>query len=194
MSNRDEERVAKAPIRDDELLATLEAAEDEHGSLADALRAMIREYGDDGDRATNDDVPQKALEAYRELVGMVGREAEVDESSALSLIAQRLRIDTTAVKGSVIQPLREAGYVSVRISTIVVHQRPGEHYDEYSGHHDIVAFDDDTTTSCVTKYACRRCGTKNRKKGKLRVKPCEVVETTAAANDAEDTREVPADD
>jgi len=185
-------RVAKAPIEDDDLLATLEEAEEEHGSLAEAIRAMVREYGDDGDRAGNHDVPAKALDAYRELVGMVGREAEIDESSALSLIAQRLRVDTTAVKGSVIAPLQNAGYVSVRGSTIVVHQEPGEHYDDDAGHHDVEEVSTRMTKS-ITHYRCRRCGGVFESKQLLSDRPCEVVDSPADAA-ADDTREVPADD
>jgi len=184
-------RVAKAPIRDDDLLATLEEAEEEHGSLAEAIRTMVREYGDDGDRAGNDDVPAKALDAYRELVGMVGREAEIDESSALSLIAQRLRVDTTAVKGSVIAPLQNAGYVSVRGSTIVVHQEPDAHYDDDAGHHDVEEVSTRMTKS-ITHYRCRRCGGVFRSKQLLSDRPCEVVESAADA--AAGAQEVPADD
>jgi len=63
-------RVARATVRDERILRALEEAEDEHGSLADAVRhAITVTYGEDTNDADIDDtgLPVKAREARERL-------------------------------------------------------------------------------------------------------------------------------
>jgi len=70
-----ESRVAKATIRDDARLEALAEAEEEHGSLADAIRFAVSEAYVDGDDVgeTEDSVISlKAREGHRKLVEWTG--------------------------------------------------------------------------------------------------------------------------
>jgi len=102
-------RVAKAEISDEDRLAALEAAEEEHGSMAEALRhAVDTTYaGDDGDEEPADavDVPVKAREGYHKLVewAEVGGRLELD--TATSILANHLNIPKEGVEGRIIKPL-----------------------------------------------------------------------------------------
>ncbi|WP_253737979.1 hypothetical protein [Halohasta salina] len=164
-------------VTDPEIVAALDDAD----SQSDAIRTALRQtYGGEGSRKDDVDVPAKALDAYDELVEFVGIEAEIDEQSALSLIAQDLQIKKEAAKKVAIAPLESAGYVTVRGSKVVVHQEPGEHYDRSTGHHDIVDFKDGLTVG--TKFGCRRCGRVARHKQHIKTRPCKVVGVDASAD------------
>ena len=104
-------RVAKAEISDKERLAALEEAEEEHGSMAEALRhAVDTTYGaDDGDaepdRVDGGDLPVKAREGYHKLVewAEVGGRLELD--TAKSILANHLNIPKESVESRIIKPL-----------------------------------------------------------------------------------------
>ena len=104
-------RVAKAEISEKERLAALEEAEEEHGSMAEALRhAVDTTYGaDDGDaepdRVDGGDLPVKAREGYHKLVewAEVGGRLELD--TAKSILANHLNIPKEGVESRIIKPL-----------------------------------------------------------------------------------------
>lgn len=121
------QRVAKAPIEDDDLLATLEAAEDEHGSMAEALRAIIRDYGtdDDSTSGTEADLSHTAQQAHKYLQEECVEGNQIGLDVAESVLAQRLGIDSEAVRARAIRPLEAADLVTVNPGlysvTIIVH-------------------------------------------------------------------------
>ncbi|EMA64653.1 hypothetical protein [Halorubrum lipolyticum] len=105
-------RVAKAEISDAELLAALEEAEEEYGSMAEALRNAVKTAyaGDDddvdGERLNDEnDLPVKAREGYHKLVewAEVGGRLELD--TATSILANHLNIPKKGVEGRIIKPL-----------------------------------------------------------------------------------------
>ena len=106
----DEERVAKAPIRDEKRLEALEAAEREHGSMAAALRHALDRLADASEtEAETDpaavDVPAKALEGYWELVEWEEVGGRIEISTAESVLANALNIPKQGVRSRVIKPL-----------------------------------------------------------------------------------------
>ena len=106
----EEERVAKAPIRDEKRLEALEAAEREHGSMADALRHALDRLADASEtEAETDpsevDVPAKALEGYWELVDWTDVGGRIDIETAESVLANALNIPKAGVRKRVIKPL-----------------------------------------------------------------------------------------
>jgi len=106
----DEERVAKAPIRDEKRLEALEAAEREHGSMAAALRHALDRLADASEtKAKTDpaavDVPAKALEGYWELVEWEEVGGRIEISTAESVLANALNIPKQGVRSRVIKPL-----------------------------------------------------------------------------------------
>ena len=110
-------RVAKATIRDAELLEALEEAEDEHGSLAAALRhAVATTYAsvDDVEGGGNDTgLPVKALEGYRKLVEWTGVGGRLELETAESILANHLNIQKEAVRKVVIHPLKAEGVIAL---------------------------------------------------------------------------------
>ncbi|OYR88663.1 hypothetical protein DJ71_04890 [Halorubrum sp. E3] len=104
-------RVAKAEISDEELLAALEEAEEEHGSMAEALRhAVDTTYGTDEESSeaeseADTELPVKAREGYHKLVEWteVGGRLELD--TAKSILASHLNIPKEGVEGRIIKPL-----------------------------------------------------------------------------------------
>ena len=108
MSDR-EGRIAKAMIRDEDLLDGLEEAEKEHGSMAEALRnAVSSTYAgdDESDDGKDDvDVPEKALTGYQELVEWAGVGERLAVETAMSILANKLNIPKRGVKLRVIMPL-----------------------------------------------------------------------------------------
>ena len=113
-----ESRVAKATIRDGELLKALEEAEEEHGSLADALRhAVATTYAAVDDVVASDEtgLPVKAKEGHRKLVEWTGIGGRIELKTAESILANHLNIRKEAVRKVVIRPLK-------REDVIVLHQ------------------------------------------------------------------------
>ncbi|MFA9517982.1 hypothetical protein ACERIT_12320 [Halopenitus sp. H-Gu1] len=114
-------RVAKATIEDPEILEALEEAEEEHGSMAAALRhAVATTYAtdatDDTDaRDTKHDLPVKAVEGYRKLVEWTGVGGRIELETAESILANHLNVQKAAVRKIVIQPLK-------REDVVVLHQ------------------------------------------------------------------------
>lgn len=156
-------------VDDPEIVAALNDAENKSEATRQALRET---YGGNAER-NDDDLTTSARDAYQRLVELVGREAEIDEASALSLVAQELQVEKQAVKGSVMKELRSAGYLTVRGSTVVVHQEPGAHYDDADGHHDIVSFE--SSIAPTTRYGCLRCEREAGRKKHIKTRPCEIV-------------------
>ncbi|TKX85107.1 hypothetical protein EXE43_15370 [Halorubrum sp. SS5] len=106
----DEERVAKAPIRDEKRLKALQEAEQEHGSMADAVRYALDRLADAREtEAETDpdavDVPTKALEGYWELVDWTDVGGRIELGTAKSVLANKLNIPKAGVLSRVIKPL-----------------------------------------------------------------------------------------
>ena len=106
----EEERVAKAPIRDEKRLQALQEAEQEHGSMADAVRYALDRLVDASEtEAETDpdavDVPTKALEGYWELVDWTEVGGRIELGTAKSVLANKLNIPKTGVLSRVIKPL-----------------------------------------------------------------------------------------
>ena len=106
----DEERVAKAPIRDEKRLKALQEAEQEHGSMADAVRYALDRLADASEtEAETDpkvvDVPTKALEGYWELVDWTDVGGRIELGTAESVLANKLNIPKAGVLSRVIKPL-----------------------------------------------------------------------------------------
>ena len=112
-----ESRVAKATIEDESLLAALEEAEEEFGSMAEALRhAVSTAYVDEDDAkaaAARDDVPAKARDAHRKLVEWAGVGGRLELDTAESVLANHLNIQKEAVRKTVIYPLKGADAVRI---------------------------------------------------------------------------------
>ena len=131
----DEERVAKAPIRDEKRLEVLEAAEREHGSMAAALRHALDRLADASETEvatdpTEVDVPAKALEGYWELVDWEDVGGRIEIGTAESVLANALNIPKAGVRKRVIKPLvnenllwKDLGYEGV---WLVIGRRDGE--------------------------------------------------------------------
>lgn len=103
-------RVAKAPIRDEKRLEALEAAEEEHGSMADAVRHALDRLVDAGETEAETepgevDVPAKALEGYWELVEWTDVGGRIEIGTAESVLANALNIPKAGVRSRVIKPL-----------------------------------------------------------------------------------------
>jgi hypothetical protein len=104
-----ESRVAKATIRDDARLEALAEAEEEHGSLADAIRFAVSEAYVDGDDVgeTEDSVISlKAREGHRKLVEWTGIGGRIELETAESVLANHLNIKTDAIRKMVVKPLK----------------------------------------------------------------------------------------
>ena len=106
----EEERVAKAPIRDEKRLKALQEAEQEHGSMADAVRYALDRLADASEtEAETDpdavDVPTKALEGYWELVDWTDVGGRIELGTAESVLANKLNIPKAGVLSRVIKPL-----------------------------------------------------------------------------------------
>jgi hypothetical protein len=106
----EEERVAKAPIRDEKRLEVLQEAEQEHGSMADAVRYALDRLADASEtEAETDpdavDVPRKALEGYWELVEWTDVGGRIELGTAESVLANKLNIPKAGVLSRVIKPL-----------------------------------------------------------------------------------------
>ncbi|MFC5277867.1 hypothetical protein ACFPM1_03665 [Halorubrum rubrum] len=112
-----ESRVAKATIRDTDLLASLEEAEEEHGSLADAVRhAVATTYAGDDDTDTGREesgLPVKAKEGHRKLVEWTGHGGRIELGTAESILANHLNIQKDAVRKVVIQPLKREDVIAL---------------------------------------------------------------------------------
>ena len=103
-------RVAKAPISDERRLEVLEAAEKEHGSMADAVRHALDRLADASETEaetdpTEVDVPAKALEGYWELVEWTEVGGRIEIGTAESVLANELNIPKAGVQSRVIKPL-----------------------------------------------------------------------------------------
>ena len=106
----DDGRVAKAPISDERRLEVLEAAEEEHGSMADAVRHALDRLADASETEEETDprevdVPAKALEGYWELVEWTEVGGRIEIGTAESVLANALNIPKTGVRSRVIKPL-----------------------------------------------------------------------------------------
>ena len=109
-------RVAKASIEDDDLLDALEAAEDEHGSMAEALRHALRTtYAADteaGDGVSTG-LPKAAREGYAALREHANPGERLALDAAEGIIAQRIQLRKATVRSSVIRKLHAAGWIDV---------------------------------------------------------------------------------
>ncbi len=106
----DDGRVAKAPISDERGLEVLEGAEEEHGSMADAVRHALDRLADASEtEAETDprevDVPAKALEGYWELVEWAEVGGRIEIGTAESVLANALNIPKPGVRSRVIKPV-----------------------------------------------------------------------------------------
>ena len=106
----DDGRVAKAPISDEKRLKVLEAAEEEHGSMADAVRHALDRLADASETEAETvpdevDVPAKALEGYWELVEWTEVGGRIEIGTAESVLANALNIPKPGVRSRVIKPL-----------------------------------------------------------------------------------------
>ncbi|QHS17226.1 hypothetical protein GWK26_08765 [haloarchaeon 3A1-DGR] len=109
-------RVAKATIEDPEVLSALEEAEEEHGSLADAVRhAVATTYAttDDGSWSAEHDLPVKAVEGYRKLTEWKEVGGRIELKTAESILANHLNVRKEAIRSTVIRPLREANAIAL---------------------------------------------------------------------------------
>ncbi|WP_256289914.1 hypothetical protein [Halobellus inordinatus] len=109
-------RVAKASIEDDDLLEALEAAEDEHGSMAEALRHALRTtYAgeDDADDDVSTGLPKAAREGYEALREHVNPGERLALDAAEGIIAQRVQLRKPTVRDTVIRKLHAAGWIDV---------------------------------------------------------------------------------
>ncbi|ELZ41883.1 hypothetical protein [Halorubrum tebenquichense] len=110
-------RVAKAKIRDQALLEALEDAEEEHGSLAEALRhAVSTTYVDtesDETATPSDEIPAKARDAHRKLVEWAGIGGRLELDTAESVLANHLNIQKEAVRKVTLQPLKANNAVAL---------------------------------------------------------------------------------
>ncbi|WP_280585097.1 hypothetical protein [Halorubrum sp. Boch-26] len=109
-----ESRVAKATIRDEARLDALAEAEEEHGSLADAIRFAVSEAYVDGDDASETDdgeIPLKAREGHRKLVEWTGIGGRIELETAESVLANHLNIKTDAIRRIVVKPLKAADVI-----------------------------------------------------------------------------------
>ena len=110
-------RTAKADIDDPELLSALEEAEQEHGSMAEALRHAVRttyaasEDGTDPTVAT--DLPTDLRDGYAALRDRYGTGSRIGLESAKSVIAQATKTPSEDTIRTVIEPLRQRGYLGV---------------------------------------------------------------------------------
>ena len=106
----DDGRVAKAPISDEKRLEVLEAAEEEHGSMAAAIRHALDRLADASETEaetdpTEVDVPAKALKGYWELVEWTDIGGRIEIGTAKSVLADKLNIPKEGVLSRVIKPL-----------------------------------------------------------------------------------------
>ena len=110
-------RVAKAKIEDETLLSALDDAEEEYGSMAEALRhAVSTAYVEERDAkaaADRDGVPAKARDAHRKLVEWAGIGGRLELDTAESVLANHLNIQKQAVRKTVIYPLKAADAVHI---------------------------------------------------------------------------------
>jgi hypothetical protein len=109
-----ESRVAKATIRDNERLEALAEAEEEHGSLADAIRFAVSEAyvdGNDTSERADAEIPLKAREGHRKLVEWTGIGGRIELETAESVLANHLNIKTDAIRRIVVKPLKAAGVI-----------------------------------------------------------------------------------
>ncbi|EMA68855.1 hypothetical protein C461_04472 [Halorubrum aidingense JCM 13560] len=107
-------RVAKATIRDDARLKALAEAEEEHGSLADAIRFAVSEAyvnGDDASESADGEIPLKAREGHRKLVEWTGIGGRIELETAESVLANHLNIQTGAIRRMVVKPLKAADVI-----------------------------------------------------------------------------------
>ena len=106
----DEERVAKATIRDERRLKALEAAEGEHTTMADVVRHALDRLADANEIEADTspdavDVSTQALRGYWELVEWAEVGGRIDIGTAKSVLANKLNIPKSGVLSQVIKPL-----------------------------------------------------------------------------------------
>ncbi|QKY18322.1 hypothetical protein [Halorubrum sp. CBA1229] len=112
-----EQRVAKATFYDAELLAALEEAEEQHGSMADALRYAVAKTYVDGSEEDGDEpdtgLPVKAHEGHRKLMEWAGYRGRLELGTAESVLANHLNVQKEAVRKTVIEPLRKEDAIRI---------------------------------------------------------------------------------
>src|SRR6056297_397539 len=102
------DRVAKATISDAELLEALEAAEDEHGSMANAVRHAIEStYGDDEGELT------RLMRAHMELIDTFGAGSRIGLETAESTLAQSMQIPKDEVRSTLLTPMTAEGWIAI---------------------------------------------------------------------------------
>jgi hypothetical protein len=120
-------RVAKASIDDEELLAALDEAEEQHGSMAEALRHALRTTYADDTAAGNDvdtGLPKAAREGYAALREHANPCERLALDAAEGIVAQRVQLRKATVRSTVIRKLHAAGWIDIeqgihRVSIIV---------------------------------------------------------------------------
>jgi hypothetical protein len=123
-------RTAKANIDDPELLAALEEAEEDHGSMAEALRYALRAtYGgdDETDPTIKADLPTDLRDGYAALRDRYGTGSRIGLQSAKSVVAQATKTPAEDTKRTIIEPLRQRGYLGVHTGikqvTVIIPER-----------------------------------------------------------------------
>ncbi|RLM53705.1 hypothetical protein DVK02_12730 [Halobellus sp. Atlit-31R] len=117
----------RSRINDDDRLEALEAAADEHGSTAEAIRHAIDVAYCDADNNTEPsaeaDLPRDLRDAYAALCDRYGTDSRIGLESAMSVVAQATKTPKDDTKRTVLEPLRQRGYIGVhpgRTSVTVV--------------------------------------------------------------------------
>jgi hypothetical protein len=149
-------RTAKADIDDPELLAALEKAEEEHGSMAEALRHAVRTTyveTEEGYPAVPADIPRDLRAGYAALIDRYGTGSRVAIESAKSVIAQATKTPAEETKRTVIEPLRQRGYLGIHTGIkqvgVFIPERPatdGGHSPDDCDANEADVGDDDAVT------------------------------------------------
>jgi hypothetical protein len=127
-------RRVRARINDEDRLDAIEAAAEEHGSLADAMRHAIDvaycDTGTDDDDVGSTiapDLSNDLRDGYTALVDRYGTDSRIALDTAKSVIAQATQTPAESTENSVIEPLRQRGYLGVnpgrRRVTVIIPER-----------------------------------------------------------------------
>ena len=111
-----ESRVAKSTIRDRDLLEALDKAEEEHGSMAEAVRhAIATAYVAEAEPepGSDDALPVKARQGHRKLIEWTGVGGRIELDTAESILANHLNVQKEAVRKVVIYPLKQAEAIRI---------------------------------------------------------------------------------
>jgi len=103
-----DKRVAKASISDGQLLEALEQAEEEHGSMAAAVRhAIERTYGDGLATMTRE------KRAHKTLIEAFGHGSRVGLRTVESSLAQEVQVPKDEVRSTLLTPMESRGLIRI---------------------------------------------------------------------------------